>query len=84
MPGKRADAGPGFLRDLHFHDLRHEGPSRLLELGLSLPEFQSITGHTMALMVQRYAHIYADTMADKLDALDAVGTKQATEAHRAS
>ncbi|MDA8118507.1 MAG: site-specific integrase, partial [Gammaproteobacteria bacterium] len=58
-----------FLRDIHFHDLRHEATSRLLELGLSLPEVQSITGHTMASMVQRYAHLRADTLADKLDAM---------------
>ena len=60
---------PDFLRDLHFHDLRHEATSRLLERGLSLPEVQSITGHTMASMVQRYAHLRADTLADKLDAM---------------
>lgn len=71
---------PEFLRDLHFHDLRHEGTSRLLERGLSLPEVQSITGHTMASMVQRYAHIRADTLADKLDAMVAVEKQQATEA----
>ena len=61
---------PDFLHDIHFHDLRHEGTSRLLERGLSLPEVQSITGHTMASMVQRYAHIRADTLADKLDAME--------------
>lgn len=35
------------VKDLHFHDLRHEGTSRLFEKGLSLMEVASITGHRM-------------------------------------
>ena len=34
------------LRDLHFHDLRHEATSRLFEnTDLDLMEIRSITGH---------------------------------------
>lgn len=72
---------PGFLRDLHFHDLRHEGTSRLLEHRLSLPEVQSITGHTVASKVRRYAHIRADTLADKLDAMERAPRLSTSEIH---
>ena len=73
--GRKPD--PDFLADCHFHDLRHEGTSRLVERGLSLPEVQSVTGHAMASMVQRYAHIRADILADKLDSMNATGEQQA-------
>ena len=33
------------IRDLHFHDLRHEAASRLVERGLSDQEVAAITGH---------------------------------------
>ncbi|WP_422451815.1 tyrosine-type recombinase/integrase [Endozoicomonas sp. ALC066] len=32
-------------KDLRFHDLRREGASRLLELGLTLEEVSTVTGH---------------------------------------
>ena len=31
--------------DLHFHDLRHEGITRLFESGLSIEEVAVISGH---------------------------------------
>src|SRR5690606_38199310 len=33
------------IDDLHFHDLRHEAISRFFELGLTVPEVASISGH---------------------------------------
>ena len=33
------------IRDLHFHDLRHEALSMYLEKGLSIQEVQVISGH---------------------------------------
>jgi integrase len=42
--------------DLHFHDLRHEAISRFFELGLTVPEVASISGHRDARMLLRYAH----------------------------
>jgi len=44
------------LDDLHFHDLRHEAISRLFELGLTVPEVASISGHRDIRMLLRYAH----------------------------
>jgi len=44
------------IDDLHFHDLRHEAISRLFELGLTVPEVASISGHRDMRMLFRYAH----------------------------
>ncbi len=52
--------------DLHFHDLRHEGTSRLFEKGLALMEVASITGHRTLSMLKRYTHLCPDNLADKL------------------
>ncbi|MDH0758072.1 MULTISPECIES: site-specific integrase [Pseudomonas] len=52
--------------DLHFHDLRHEGTSRLFEKGLSMMEVASITGHKTMSMLKRYTHLCPDDLADKL------------------
>ncbi|QBF27200.1 site-specific integrase [Pseudomonas tructae] len=54
------------VRDLHFHDLRHEGTSRLFEKGLSIMEVASITGHKTMSMLKRYTHLCPDALADKL------------------
>ncbi|SFJ80691.1 Site-specific recombinase XerD [Bosea sp. OK403] len=44
------------LEDFHFHDLRHEAISRLFELGLTVPEVASVSGHRTMSMLMRYAH----------------------------
>ena len=44
------------IDDLHFHDLRHEAISRFFELGLTVPEVASISGHRDIRMLFRYAH----------------------------
>ncbi len=54
------------VKDLHFHDLRHEGMSRLFEKGLSIMEAASVTGHKTMGMLKRYTHLCPDTLADKL------------------
>ena len=33
------------VKDLHFHDLRHEGTSRLFEAGLTIEKVALVTGH---------------------------------------
>jgi integrase len=33
------------IDDLHFHDLRHDGVSRLFEIGLNIPRVASVSGH---------------------------------------
>lgn len=45
------------IEDLRFHDLRHEGVSRLFELGLSIPHVAAVSGHRSWQSLQRYTHI---------------------------
>lgn len=54
------------VKDLRFHDLRHEGTSRFFEMGLSMMEVASITGHKTLSMLKRYTHLSPDALADKL------------------
>lgn len=54
--------------DLHVHDLRHEGCSRLVERGnLSVIEIMSITGHSDPRTLKRYSNLRASSLASKLD-----------------
>lgn len=55
------------LKDLRFHDLRHEATSRLFETtDLDAMEIKMITGHKSMQMLARYAHLRADRLADRL------------------
>ncbi|PIX53698.1 MAG: site-specific integrase [Zetaproteobacteria bacterium CG_4_10_14_3_um_filter_54_28] len=60
----RADIGAD---DLHFHDLRHEGTSRLFEKGLNVFEVQSITGHKTLSELRKYTHLTPSTVRAKLN-----------------
>lgn len=57
------------LRDLRFHDLRHEAISRFCELGLTIPEVAVISGHRDPRMLFRYAHLRPVELARKLAGL---------------
>ncbi len=50
------------IDDLRFHDLRHEGTSRLFERGLNPMQVASITGHKTLQMLQRYTHLRAEDL----------------------
>jgi integrase len=45
------------IHDLRFHDLRHEGVSRLFELGWDIPHVALVSGHRSWSSLQRYAHL---------------------------
>lgn len=45
------------IEDLHFHDLRHEGISRLFELGKTIPKVAAVSGHRSWNSLQRYTHL---------------------------
>ncbi len=46
------------IEDLHFHDLRHEGVSRLCESGkLNLMQIMEMTGHSSMATFQGYLHL---------------------------
>ena len=55
------------IEDLHFHDLRHEAISRFFEMGLTVPEVASISGHRDIRMLLRYAHADKGKLAMKLN-----------------
>ncbi|MCX7902743.1 MAG: site-specific integrase [Burkholderiaceae bacterium] len=55
------------IRDLRFHDLRHEALSRLAERGdLSVLELAAVSGHKTLQMLKRYTHLQAARLAEKL------------------
>lgn len=45
------------IENLHFHDLRHEGISRLFELGWNIPHVAAVSGHRSWQSLKRYTHI---------------------------
>ncbi len=45
------------IEDLHFHDLRHDGISRLFEMGWNIPTAASVSGHRSWASLRRYTHI---------------------------
>lgn len=55
------------IEDLHFHDLRHEGISRLFERNLSIPEVAIISGHQSWAMLRRYTNLSAQALSEKLN-----------------
>jgi integrase len=65
FPFTKAAVGAAFTRackmlgieDLRFHDLRHEGVSRLFEMGKTIPQVASVSGHRNWQNLQRYTHL---------------------------
>lgn len=55
------------IKGMSFHTLRHEGVSRLFELGLDLPEVAVLSGHSWG-MLRRYTHLRPSAVLEKLDA----------------
>jgi len=45
------------IKDLHFHDLRHEATSRLFEAGYSIDQVQRFTLHDSWKTLSRYTHL---------------------------
>ncbi len=65
FPYVHKSAGTAFTRavrelqidNLHFHDLRHEGTSRLFEAGFAIQQVALVTGHKDWKMLRRYTHL---------------------------
>jgi integrase len=49
------------IDDLRFHDLRHEGISRLFEMGWNIPHVAAVSGHRSWVSLKRYTHIRETT-----------------------
>lgn len=70
FPFNHRSAGTAFRRacqdlkieDLHFHDLRHEGTSRLFEAGFAIEQVSLVTGHKDWKMLRRYAHLKPEAL----------------------
>ncbi len=45
------------IDNLHFHDLRHDGISRLFEMGWSIPRVACVSGHRTWQSLKRYTHL---------------------------
>lgn len=45
------------IEDLHFHDLRHDGVSRLFEMNWDIPRVASVSGHRDWNSMRRYTHL---------------------------
>lgn len=55
------------ITNFTFHDLRHEGLSRLAERGdFSVLDMSAISGHKTLQMLKRYTHLQAEKLAEKL------------------
>lgn len=54
------------IKNLRWHDLRHEAASRLFEKGLHPFEAASITGHKSMQMIKRYTHLKPESLIAKL------------------
>jgi integrase len=54
------------IKDLHFHDLRHEATSRIAERLDNVLELSAVTGHRQVQMLKRYYHPRASDLALKL------------------
>ena len=58
----RAPARDLSIKDLHFHDLRHEGTSRLFEAGFRIEQVALVTGHKDWKMLRRYTHLRPESL----------------------
>jgi integrase len=57
------------LKDLHFHDLRHDFATRIRRAGHGLDVVQALLGHASPAMTQRYAHLGRPELHAAVDAV---------------
>lgn len=53
------------ITDLRFHDLRHEAISRFFEMGMTIAEVQSLSGHKDVRQLFNYTHMQASSITSK-------------------
>ena len=54
------------IEDVRFHDLRHEGISRLFEGGLQIQEVALISGHKSWQVLRRYTQLRPEDVSRKM------------------
>jgi len=57
------------IKDLRWHDLRHEAVSKMAEAGLSAGLIQQVTGHKKLVSVERYMHVKPKAVLEAWDRL---------------
>lgn len=70
FPFKEGSVGDNFRRacerlqiaDLHFHDLRHEGVSRLFEQGYTIEQVAMVSGHRDWKSLKRYTNLRPESL----------------------
>lgn len=55
------------IEDLHLHDLRHEGISRLFERGVPLQEVALVSGHQSWNMLRRYTNLRPEDVVKRIN-----------------
>ena len=65
----RANAG---IPDFRIHDLRHSHASALVNAGYELSVIAKMLGHSRIATVERYAHLYPDTLQKAADTVGAI------------
>ena len=59
------------IKDLHFHDLRHEALSRYLEKGLTIQEVQVLSGHkNMNILMRVYSNLDAEKVSERINLIE--------------
>lgn len=66
------------IPDLHWHDLRHEAASRLIEAGWSPHEVRVVTGHATTVHLDRYVNLDPAEIAQKAVTLPASASGRGT------
>lgn len=63
------------IPDLRFHDMRHEGISKLFEQGLDIPHVSIVSGHKSWNNLKRYSHLRPEDLHEH-PAVSGQGTRQ--------
>jgi len=68
---KARDKAKGNVADIRWHDLRHEGCSRLFEMGLDAMTVSLFSGHKNLNMLKRYTHLSAANVLGRIRQMSA-------------
>jgi integrase len=62
------------IKDLRFHDLKHDFATSLVQSGIDLYRVQKLCGHTDLRMTQRYAHLLPEGLREAIKVIETKGT----------
>jgi site-specific recombinase XerD len=60
------------IKDFHFHDLRHDFGSNLVQSGISIYSVKELMGHKDVKMTERYSHLSQEKLRKDISVLDAM------------